>query len=25
MKLVLATGGTSGSIGDIDYLRFVRQ
>ncbi len=25
MKLVMATGGTSGSIGDIDYLRFVRQ
>ena len=25
MKIVMATGGTSGSIGDIDYLKFVKQ
>ncbi len=25
MKVVMATGGTSGSIGDIDYLRFVKN
>ena len=25
MKVVLATGGTSGSIGDIDYLKFVKH
>jgi hypothetical protein len=25
MKLVMATGGVSGSIGDIDYFKFVKQ
>jgi hypothetical protein len=25
MKVVMATGGTSGSIGDIDYFKFVKQ
>lgn len=25
MRVVMATGGSSGSIGDIDYLRFVKQ
>jgi hypothetical protein len=25
MKVIMATGGKSGSIGDIDYLKFSRQ
>jgi hypothetical protein len=25
MKVVMATGGKSGSIGDIDYFKFVKQ
>jgi len=25
MKAVMATGGQSGSIGDIDYFKFVKQ